>query len=107
MFLNRLYILILIFSISNFPNTLSAKKVIHREFSCNENSKETIADGIIIKFKDSEQIAATNISSENSVQNKLSRKKNLKLKQILSGSDAEIAVKISPYRMITSLLVKN
>ena len=95
MFLNRLYILILIFSISNFPNTLSAKKVIHREFSCNENSKEIIADGIIVKFKDSEQIAATNISSETSVQNKLSRKKNLKLKQILSGSDAEIAVKIS------------
>ena len=95
MFLNRLYILILIFSISNFPNTLSAKKVIHREFSCNENSKEIIADGIIVKFKDSEQIAATNISSETSVQNKLSRKKNLKLKQILAGSDAEIAVKIS------------
>jgi subtilisin family serine protease len=95
MFSNRLYILILIFSISNFPHTLSAKKVIHREFSCNENSKETIADGIIVKFKDSQPIAATNILSENSVHKKLSTKKNLRLKQILSGSDAEIAVKIS------------
>jgi|688.fasta_scaffold00115_8 subtilisin family serine protease len=95
MFSNRFYILILIFSISNFPNTLSAKKVIHREFSCNENSKETIADGIIVKFKDSQPIAATNISNENSVYKKLSTKKNLRLKQILSGSDAEIAVKIS------------
>jgi subtilisin family serine protease len=95
MFSNRLYILILIFCISNFPHTLSAKKVIHREFSCNENSKETIADGIIVKFKDSQPIAATNILSENSVHKKLSTKKNLRLKQILSGSDAEIAVKIS------------
>jgi subtilisin family serine protease len=92
---NRLYIFILIFSISSFPSTLSAKKVIHKEFSCDENSKEIIADGIIVKFKDSEQIAVSNLSSETSVHNKLSKKKNLKFKQILSGSDAEIAVKIS------------
>jgi subtilisin family serine protease len=92
---NRLYIFILIFSISSFPSTLSAKKVIHKEFSCDENSKEIIADGIIVKFKDSEQIAATNILNETSIHNKLSKKKNLKFKQILSGSDAEIAVKIS------------
>ena len=92
---NRLYIFILIFSIANFPSTLSAKKVVHKEFSCDENSKEIIADGIIVKFKDSEQIAVSNLSSETSVHNKLSKKKNLKFKQILSGSDAEIAVKIS------------
>jgi subtilisin family serine protease len=92
---NKLYIFILIFSIANFPNTLSAKKVIHKEFSCDENSRETIADGIIVKFKDSEQIAASNVLSENSIHQKLSKKNNLKFKQILSGSDAEIAVKIS------------
>jgi subtilisin family serine protease len=92
---NRLYIFILIFSISSFPSTLSAKKVIHKEFSCDENSKETIADGIIVKFKDSEQIATNNVSSETSIHQKLSKKNNLKFKQILSGSDAEIAVKIS------------
>jgi subtilisin family serine protease len=92
---NRLYIFILIFSIANFPSTLSAKKVVHKEFSCDENSKEIIADGIIVKFKDSEQIAATNVLNETSIHNKLSKKKNLKFKQILSGSDAEITVKIS------------
>ncbi|MFZ4085329.1 MAG: S8 family serine peptidase [Vampirovibrionia bacterium] len=92
---NKLYIFILIFSISSFPSTLSAKKVIHKEFSCDENSKEIIADGIIVKFKDSEQIAASNVLSENSIHQKLSKKKNLRFKQILSGSDAEIAVKIS------------
>jgi subtilisin family serine protease len=95
MFSNRLYIFILIFSISNLPITLSAKKVIHKEFSCDENSQKIIADGIIVKFKDSEQIAATNVLDETSVHKKLLKKKNLKFKQILSGSDAEIAVKIS------------
>ena len=83
MFSNRLYIFILIFSITNFPSTLSAKKVIHKEFSCDENSREAIADGIIVKFKDSEQIAASNVLSETSVHKKLLKKKNLKLMKIL------------------------
>jgi len=95
MFLNRLYILILIFSIASFPSTLSAKKVVHKEFSCDENSKDIIADGIIVKFKDSEQITTNNVLSETSIHKKLSKKNNLKFKQILSGSDAEIATKIS------------
>jgi subtilisin family serine protease len=95
MFLNRLYILILIFSVGGYSNTLSAKKVIQKEFSCDENSKQIIADGIIVKFKDSEPMVLNEISSETSIHKKLSKKKNLKFKQILSGGDDEIATKIS------------